>query len=51
MRHLIVAILMVVGALLIVQAAATLLQEYQLAQRPQWDGPVLDVAQQPARTR
>ncbi len=47
MRHLFVATLMVVGALLIVQAAATMLQAYQIDHRPQWNDPTFDEALAP----
>ncbi len=48
MRHLFVATLMVFGALLIVLAAATGLQDWQIARGPQWNGPAFDEALLPA---
>jgi hypothetical protein len=46
MRNLFAATVIIVGALLIVQAAATVLQEWKMAQRPQWDGPDFSAAWQ-----
>jgi hypothetical protein len=48
MRHLFVATLMVFGALLIVLAAATVLQDWQIAHGAHWNGPAVDEALLPA---